>query len=53
MVKSFFFKVSFVSYVFLYTDFWKNIQKFWHLQFVHKMENLCMKRVKPGRCIDK
>jgi len=27
MMKSFFFKVSFVSYVFLYTDFGKNTQE--------------------------
>jgi len=26
-MKSFFFKVSFVSYVFLYADFWKNTQE--------------------------
>jgi len=28
MIKSFFFKVSFVSYVLLYADFGKNTQKF-------------------------
>jgi len=52
MMKSFFFKVSFVSYVFLNTDFGENIQKFWHIQILHKMKNLCMERVKPGRFID-
>jgi len=35
MMKSFFFKVSLVSYVFMYTDFGKNTQKFWHVQFLH------------------
>ena len=30
MIKSFFFKVSFVSYVFLYADFLRNSQKIWH-----------------------
>jgi len=46
---SFFSKVSFVSYVFLYADFGKNTQKI----LEHKMENLCMERVKPGRFVDK
>jgi len=52
-MKSFFFKVSFVSYVFLYTDFGENTQKCWDVQFLHKMENLCMERVTPGCFIDR
>jgi len=50
-MKSFFFKVSVLSYVILYADFEKNTQKILarrDLQFLHKMENLCMERVKPG-----
>jgi len=31
----------------------KILKKFWHVQFLHKMENLCMGRVKPGRFVDK
>jgi len=27
----------------------KILQKIWNVQFLHKMENLCMERVKPGR----
>jgi len=53
MMKSFFFKVSFISYVLFCADFGKNTQKIWHVQFLHKMENLCMERVKPGRFNDK
>jgi len=53
MMKSFFFKVSFVSYVFLYTDFRKNTQKTLARTVLHKMENLCKERVKPFRFIDK
>jgi len=30
----------------------KILKKFWHVQFSHKMENLCMERVKPGCFID-
>jgi len=35
-MKSFFFKVRVVSCVFLYADFGKNTQKFWHVQILHK-----------------
>ena len=30
------FKLSAVSYVFLYADFGKITQQFWHVQFLHK-----------------
>src|SRR6218665_3838786 len=54
MMKSFFFKVGFVSYVFLYTLIsGKILKQFWHVQFLHKMENLCLERVNPGCFIDK
>ena len=38
MMKSFFFKVRAVSYVFLYADFRKNTQKFWHIVFTQNGE---------------
>jgi len=31
----------------------KILKKFWHVQFLHKIKNLYMERVKPGRFIDK
>jgi len=53
-MKSFFFKVSFVSYVLLHTDFYKKYSKnSGTYSFFQKMENLCMERVKHGRFINK
>src|SRR6218665_3956350 len=48
MMKCFFFKVSVVSYVFLYADFWKNTQTILAHTVLTEIENLCMERVRPG-----
>jgi len=51
-MKSFFFKVRVASLMYFYTLISGKILKtFWHIQFLQKMENLCMDRVKPGRFI--
>jgi len=42
MMKSFFFKVSVVSYVFLYIDFRKNTQEILARNVFTQMENLCI-----------
>ena len=45
-MKSFFFKVSLVSYVFMYTDFRKNTQKILACTvFTHQVENFCIERL--------
>jgi len=53
---SFLFKVglsvaSYVGYCYMLIS-GKILNKFWHEQFLHKMENLCMERVMPGCFID-
>jgi len=45
--------VSVVSYVFLDANFGKNTQKIMALTVFTQIENFCMKKVKPGRFIDK
>jgi len=49
MMKSFSLKWVLFPMYFYTLILGKILQKFWHVQCLHKMENLCMERVKPGR----